>query len=544
MKEIFETRTVYLATEAAAKNAEQEIKDWLVAHADASRARRALSDANQASSYDEGNLSIISARCARSPYRRCTTHQVTVKNADQTGYSYCASLHMWTLEGTLLTGIIASLYAEPMPEKPDADGGRTRPQPGNTQRVSAFRKLFDDLAAEQNRDRDTTGMVIGARDRTQTKVPGIYIMLQEPEQKDKASWEESLVQLQKLHPDAAVIGLNHRMLVEESSFVPDEHLRRWLAAEYRVVSIGEQGQHEVTFPENDHEIAESIARIIDAKRTSSQNSIITSLTRNLVSLTLLASGQQPPEPHYEGVLKGLGEAITPEGLPLASAVFKAPTPTTKDKEHKGLEQELAQLKTQLETREQELDEAQRQIENLNEALRHTGPPHAETGEEQREEHVHQPGSGQEGQAQRANLVLEAVTSPHRFTNLRFLETFNNLTNYGRQRPTSSEILEVLADLDRLAASYYAGQGDIGDWQTHLDRPGWKYVHTQSPVTMGRDQRNRTFNDSEGRGRVVVERHLTCLTAGSGLQIFFDRDDKAGKFFIAYIGEHLINPSWR
>ena len=147
---------------------------------------------------------------------------------------------------------------------------------------------------------------------------------------------------------------------------------------------------------------------------------------------------------------------------------------------------------------------------------------------------------QETPPSRDDAVMEAITQPGRFPNLRFLNTTaKTLSEYGRARPKGQEIIDALDAIDSLAQIYtHSDNGNIGSWKEYFNLPGWTYANSESETTMGKFPGSRTFRDHENNRHIVVQRHLTYRGSNSGLQIFFDADTESGPFIIAYIGEHL------
>ena len=138
-------------------------------------------------------------------------------------------------------------------------------------------------------------------------------------------------------------------------------------------------------------------------------------------------------------------------------------------------------------------------------------------------------------------VLNAVTSPGQFSRLRFLTNWDkSLPDYGKPRPTGTEIVAALDAINKLAQAWHnTPGGSIGLWDNYfLGLTGWTHANGESSFTMSRYGDKRSFSDQEQGRRVTIERHLTYRGSSGGLQIYFDKDDITDKFIIGYIGEHL------
>ena len=138
-------------------------------------------------------------------------------------------------------------------------------------------------------------------------------------------------------------------------------------------------------------------------------------------------------------------------------------------------------------------------------------------------------------------VLNAVTSPGQFYRLRFLTSWDkSLPDYGKPRPTGTEIVAALDAINKLAQAWHnTPGGSIGLWDNYFSGlTGWTHANGESTLTMSRYGDKRSFSDQEHGRQVTIERHLTYRGSSGGLQIYFDRDDVTDTFIIGYIGEHL------
>ena len=149
------------------------------------------------------------------------------------------------------------------------------------------------------------------------------------------------------------------------------------------------------------------------------------------------------------------------------------------------------------------------------------------------------GDGEE--LDRSEALALAISDPVRFAHLRFLPNCGaELSAFRKARPTGNQVLDALDKLNQLASDYYGeSNGKVGPWANYFsDLPGWTYATGESDTTMSRHGKHRTFMDPEQSQKVSFERHLTCRSGDSGVQVFFAEDDKTKKLVIGYIGPHL------
>ncbi|MDE2788469.1 MAG: hypothetical protein OXL37_17685 [Chloroflexota bacterium] len=138
-------------------------------------------------------------------------------------------------------------------------------------------------------------------------------------------------------------------------------------------------------------------------------------------------------------------------------------------------------------------------------------------------------------------VLNAVTSPGQFSRLRFLTNWDKtLPDYGKPRPSGTEIVAALDAINKLAQAWHnTPGGGIGPWDNYFNGlTGWTHANGESSFTMSRYGDKRSFSDQEQGRQVTIERHLTYRGSSGGLQIYFDKDDVTDTFIVGYIGEHL------
>lgn len=538
------TRNGYLSTEAAAARLEQQIKDWLIQHVDPrekNRARRALSNSRAIGGFERQGLHIMTGRISRHPLRRCASHYVTHKNRDGSGYCYQAALHIFTLEESHVSGIIGNLYvtdsaAEELPWRAEnliEDFENIFRQ--------AERERYQALDLAENQDADGRSVIPG--------MPGLYLMISSGDNHR----QEDLPALQERVNRARVTLLNERDIMAAAGQVDDAHLRRWLTEEYRLIAVRESGEKAITFPQED-ELSAAVDEQADGLQEYDGAQAVCAIIRNLIIVTAMASRDPDRDvldeidPATRMLLSGNGMTIPPYSSP-APHGEQEPEPPADQESAPVLKERIheldARMLTQerlLEERERELEDTRAQVANLQEALRYAGgagaPGKDQGGAEEGGQDKSPEKDGRHSEGQRANLVLEAITDPHRFPHLRFLAAAQEVSSYGKRRPHGQEIIAALSAINSLAGRYYAEKGKIGSWEEHLRLPGWTYSPRDSATTMGKHQEERTFTDHETRSRVVIDRHLTYnIGTYGGMQIYFDKDDDTGKFIVAYIGGH-------
>lgn len=103
-----------------------------------------------------------------------------------------------------------------------------------------------------------------------------------------------------------------------------------------------------------------------------------------------------------------------------------------------------------------------------------------------------------------------------------------------------DVYRAFEAIRELAGTWFeskAKRGSIGPWEDFFRRRGFKFTMHESQTTMGKFGRDRTFTHQGGR--IAMEKHITL---GGGdpdcMQIYFEIDEKAGKFLIGYCGVHL------
>jgi hypothetical protein len=113
------------------------------------------------------------------------------------------------------------------------------------------------------------------------------------------------------------------------------------------------------------------------------------------------------------------------------------------------------------------------------------------------------------------------------------------------RPT--EVFHAIMAIRDVADLYFASREadrPMGRWDDAFEERGVKYAAQESRATMNQFGAEREFMNDGVKRR--IEKHLTV---GGGdkkncLQIYFDADDPAGRFVVAYCGRHLRTDRYR
>ena len=552
------TRNTYLTTEAAAARIDQQLKDWVVGHSpkrEQVAARRELSHARTGGSFQSQRLSVMSSRLQRSPFRRCNSYYITHRNPEETGYTYQAGIHIFTIDENRLSGVIGHVYASDQ-EPPDNVEWDVQEQ------VEAFRQIFLNADQERYRAMEQVELTTDNEGRELPTMPGVYIMIERADGEDKAH-EARLAQLQEEAPRAKVVSISERGIINAAREMKDDQLRPWLSASCRMLAIRESGERRFSYPQEEElpGAADAEAQAMDDHNSAQA---ICAMVRNMLILSTMSQGDptvrldQEQDEMARLLLSETGGQVSPSlsNLQLALLARREDGPTAAD----GTEIELELRRNgdgneptddqpdpavrdkdkEIERLNSELDDFRQQVANLQEALRYSGQQKAaaDTAHDEPEDEAEDTGASGGQRTSRSDLVLEAITDPDRFPRLRFLAPAQEVASYGKARPHGEEIIAALDAINQLANQYYEKQGKVGNWADHFQLPGWNYSPRDSQTTMGKHQDERTFTDHESGSRVVIDRHMTYPTGRyGGMQIYFDQDDATGKFIVAYIGSH-------
>ena len=194
------------------------------------------------------------------------------------------------------------------------------------------------------------------------------------------------------------------------------------------------------------------------------------------------------------------------------------------------EQRVFVLEDQLKEAQDKITEHESTIESLSEQ-QDTVPPNKPDDQE----------SETEPETKIRTLVDAIIElSDSTFPNLTFMDTaLDNTATFNASSNEANDILQALESLEKLASALAnTPNKKVGNWQNYFNNlTGWKYRVQDSEFTMGRYGKYRQFTHN-GKAH-TINRHLTCTSRTSGVQIYFDTDDDYGKqLAIAYIGPHL------
>ena len=548
------TRNTYLTTEAAAARIDQQLKDWVTSHSpkrEQAATRRQLSHAKTGGNFHSQRLGIMSSRLQRSPFRRCNSYYITHRNTEETGYTYQAGIHIFTIDQNLLSGVIGHVYASDQ-EPPDNVEWSVE------ERIEAFQQIFLNADQERYRAMEQTELTMDNEGRELPTMPGVYILLEQGADGEEQARTERLRQIQEASPRAKVLSISERGIINAAREMNDDQLRPWLNASYRMVAIRESGERRFSYPEQQElaHASEAEARAMDDHNSAQA---ICAMIRNMLILSTMSQAEPGSKLTQEldeaamVLLSETGGKVAPSltNLQLGLLASRRDGPTAADvnevelelrRNGDGIEPTEEQpdpadqdKDKEIERLNSELNDFRQQVANLQEALRYSGQQAPADPVEDEPEDTGATG-GQ--RASRSDLVLEAITDPARFPRLRFLAPAQEVASYGKARPHGEEIIAALDAINQLADQYYEKQGKVGNWADHFQLPGWNYSPRDSQTTMGKHQDERTFTDHESGNRVVIDRHMTYPTGRyGGMQIYFDQDDATGKFIVAYIGSH-------
>ena len=199
------------------------------------------------------------------------------------------------------------------------------------------------------------------------------------------------------------------------------------------------------------------------------------------------------------------------------------------------EQRVFVLEDQLKEAQTKIAQHERTIESLNEQQETTVAP-----DEPDEPDVQE--SETEPETKNRSLVDTIIElGDSLFPNLTFMDSALDNTNaFNTSSNEASDILQALESLQQLASALAnTPNKKVGNWQNYFNNlTGWKYRVQDSEVTMGRYGKYRQFTH---KGKLhTINRHLTCTSRTSGLQIYFDNadNDDGKELVIAYVGPHL------
>ena len=325
--------------------------------------------------------------------------------------------------------------------------------------------------------------------------------------------DDELGELADIHSDwAARVGITAAEQLRIGRELPDHQLAAWLRAKIAVFSrYDDAGGSRLRMTDTDWQLATAF---LDEERTRSVSDVA---SRNSLALLeiLEATCDHPP-------------AASPPADVADQPADSEPVPSDT-----GASQQRVYIL------EDQLDEANALIAELRERLAQyeSYEPEDDAGADEDEDLS--PESVLDGN--RYDAVVRAVTEPARFPRLRFLNNWEKaLADYGKPRPSGTEIVSALDAINKLAQAWHnTPGGSIGPWDNYFNGlTGWTHANGESAFTMSRYGDKRSFSDQEHGRLVTIERHLTYRGSSGGLQIYFDKDDATDTFIVGYIGEHL------
>ena len=194
------------------------------------------------------------------------------------------------------------------------------------------------------------------------------------------------------------------------------------------------------------------------------------------------------------------------------------------------EQRVFVLEDQLKEAQAKIAQHENTIESLNEQQEADAPDEPDVQEPETEPET------------KNRTVVDTIIElgENLFPNLTFMDTaLDNTNTFNTSSNEANDILQALESLQQLASALAnTPNRKVGNWQNYFNNlTGWKYRVQDSEVTMGRYGKYRQFTH---KGKLhTINRHLTCTSRTSGVQIYFDSDGDYGKeLIIAYVGPHL------
>lgn len=526
-----------ITTPAAAHEADRALTEWITAHAgpDQPAAKKTITTQGTDSIYTREDLHMES---------------VTISQIENLSRSAVYTVHYspehlippYTAHATI---IFPHLELGPgaltiTVHQPPHWNGHTPPWHTPTpDPVASLHKLVDQVAQkdsqQRRRDRRSSRPNPGFTSLSQARSAWGPVVLLTP----KGAKDNSFTNTAQTYDDVAnIIAITDSDQVSMSKEVPDEFLREWLDANAILVKTTLEAappDHPLstiaTAPDLEHLLHTFRVDLVQGLQDMAQRQFIQTFNNALASYNtmeqiLYESTKSDPARMNEALLT---VAINQENL-----IQNRPQTSQDDTQ---LQQRISTLEDQLTQEKQHSASLMEQINDLNTQLNAYREYMNDTSPNPDQTPSHEPS---DSATAREDVVMEAVTRPGRFPNLRFFTSIaKDLADYGKTRPRGDEIIAALDTIDTLAGLYLdSPNGSVGSWKEHLNLPGWTYANSESETTIGKFLKSRTFRDHHKGRDVTVQRHLTYRGSSSGLQIFFDSDEEGEPFLIAYIGEHL------
>ena len=498
------------------RTADSQAREWAISHAGPhqGQARNQLRGSDPFREWSNDDLTIRIAKLTTGAFKQVQLYAVSYELSDDSE-PYAAYVMTYTSTATEEVGG----YFIAVSSVPDALASADVPW-GNGAGPAGLEKLIETIKTDRSRPADPArGSHSIASIDDLFSIHDTTVVLTEEGRSD-AEFEV----LAALHGDwAGVVTINASEQLALSRALPHDQLPEWVRAKIALFSrYADAEGRRLRMAESDLEQAMSL---VDAERDRIVNEVA---GRNAIALMRV----------LESVSVMLSTAPAAGGKDIADASDDSASPSADEANGQpgtdgvAAQQRIYTLEDQLrnaETRIKELEDRLEQYETFDpEDPLEENPddePHAENLLD----------------TNRHATVLDAITDPERFPRLRFLNNCEkDLASYGKPRPNGVEIVAALDNINKLAQAWHlTPNGAIGSWHNYfIDLPGWKYADDESETTMSRYGEKRSFSDQE-KGRLVeITRHLTYQGSSSGLQIYFDRDDRTDRFIVGYIGEHL------
>ena len=535
-----------IMSQRATDSAHRAIQHWVASHAGpaAEKAQRAISPQGTDCTYQDDLLHIETAKTPNEDLPSQSAIYSVHYSPDSLSSSYAAyALIIHPTETDHSPGVISVTIHEP-----HFWGANIPPWAGeDTQPRDQINLIFDQAQQQDNqqhrrRRRSNQPTAQFKTIQMAREAYGPVILLTPKGERDR----EISTLVQQYADSINITAISEAQQLSMTEEIPDNWLRQWLSANavlvkdcYEAVNQHhpftsiDTPQELQTLLETYHEDWQQTTDLI-AHRGIMHGYLITlkQSNRNLELLRLLRDtvrNQTQPSP----------DSITSDTDPSQESAQVTPWETMVPHDDTPLlqaQQRVSTLEDQLKEEQQTSQELQQQVKDLQTQVDAYTQYIAQNGTEDSPKDYADPESRQS----RNDIVLEAVTTPGRFPNLRFLSNIaKDFSDYEKSRPAAHEIIAALDTIDTLSELYTSSEnGNIGSWKEYFTLPGWTYVSTESGTTMGKYPHARRFRDHERNQDITVRRHLTHRGGKSGLQIFFDAEGYDNPFVVAYIGHHL------
>ena len=506
-------QTVILDSQNQVRNADRLAREWAIAHAGAyqGQARRELGGSLPFREWKGDGLTIRIAKLTTGAYKQAQL--VSVNHEPLDGAEPYA--------GYVVTYAAAETERPPgrliaVTSVPDAISGAELPWDDKAGPVG-LERMITSVGADRSRQPAANGVPTVAAIDDLFDIRDMVIVLTEDGQR-----ESEFQELVDRYGDwAGAVAINASEQLAISRELPDYQLGPWVRAKIALFSrYADTSGSRLRMVENDCAQAEasiSAERERDIGNFAGRNAI--DLLKVLESVSIMLSISMLTD------AKEVADALVESTATPAAPADEAPA-----SDSVAVQQRVYVL-------EDQLQEAKDTITELRERL----AQYESYDVNNRPDEDDDPSPEAVADSSRYATVLNAVTSPGQFSRLRFLTSWDkSLPDYGKPRPSGTEIVAALDAINKLAQAWHnTPGGSIGLWDNYFNGlTGWTHANGESSFTMSRYGDKRSFSDQEHGRQVTIERHLTYRGSSGGLQIYFDRDDVTDTFIVGYIGEHL------